>query len=204
MHSGKAQLHSGKPSPSATLGEEPPANPPTRKAPSPSVENRALGECFAECRAGTRGRLDAVGRRPKPFFFYFLPRVQHSGKIFEFFLNTLCRVPQLRHSAKKFVFFKKNPSFPSATAQALGEATSKILFFCFLLFHVNNKAYIYISQTTNQHQYVTNHIYISQTTKFVRNPQYITNYTFKSTHYSKFTSSIHKNDSAVPISKSKL
>ena len=60
LHSGKAQLHSGKPSPSATLGEEPPANPLTVKAPSPSVENRALGEGFAECRADTRGRLDAV------------------------------------------------------------------------------------------------------------------------------------------------
>ena len=84
LHSGNAQLHSGKPSPSATLGEEPPANPLTGKAPSPSVENRALGEGFAECRAGTRGRLDVIGRRPTPFF-YFLPRVQHSGKIFDFF-----------------------------------------------------------------------------------------------------------------------
>ena len=73
LHSGKAQLHSGKPSPSATLGEEPPANPPTGKAPSPSVENRALGEGFAECRAGTRGRLDAVGRRPTPFFLFSSP-----------------------------------------------------------------------------------------------------------------------------------
>ena len=100
LHSGKAQLHSGKPSPSATLGEEPPANPIAGKSSSPSVKNRALGEDFAECRAGTRGRLDAVGRRPTSFFFYFLPRVQHSGKFFEFFLNTLCRVPQLRHSAK--------------------------------------------------------------------------------------------------------
>ena len=70
LHSGKAQLHSGKPSPSATLGEEPPANPPTGKAPSPSVENRALGEGFVECRAGTRRRLDAVGRRPTLFAFF--------------------------------------------------------------------------------------------------------------------------------------
>ena len=101
LHSGKAQLHSGKPSPSATLGEEPPANPLTGKSPSPSVKNRALGEGFAECRAGTRGKLDAVGRRPTLFFFYFLPRVQHSGKIFEFF------------------FLKY--SLPSAEVQALGE-----------------------------------------------------------------------------------
>ena len=93
-------MHSGKPSPSATLGEEPPANPPTGKASSPSVENRALGEGFAECRAGTRGKLDAVGRRPTLFFFYFLPRVQHSGKIFDFFLKY---------------------SLPSAVAQALGK-----------------------------------------------------------------------------------
>ena len=61
LQSVKAQLHSGKPFPSATLGEKPPANPLTGKSSSPSVKNRALGEDFAECRADTRGRLDAVG-----------------------------------------------------------------------------------------------------------------------------------------------
>ena len=58
---------------SAALGEEPPANPLTGKSSSPSVKNRALGEGFAECRAGTRGRLDAVGRRPTPFFLFSSP-----------------------------------------------------------------------------------------------------------------------------------
>jgi len=63
-------------------------------------------------------------------------------------------------------FFYKNPSSPSATAQALGEATSKILFFCFLLFHVNNKAYIYI------YIYITNH----KSTSICHKPHlYITN-----------------------------
>ena len=71
-------LHSEKASPSATLGEDPPANPHPVKASFPSAENRALGEGFAECRAGTREIFDAV-------FFFFLPRVQHSGKIFYFF-----------------------------------------------------------------------------------------------------------------------
>jgi hypothetical protein len=54
-----------------------------------------------------------------PFFKKFFPRVQHSGK-------TLFpeRRSQLRHSGKK-------PSSPSAAAQALGEATLKILFFVF-------------------------------------------------------------------------
>jgi hypothetical protein len=33
-------------------------------------------------------------------------------------------------------------------------------------------------------------------TKYLRNPQYITNHISKSTHYSKFTSAIHKNESA--------
>ena len=70
MHSGKAQLHSGKLSPSVTLGEDPPANPHPVKASFPSAENRALGEGFAECRAGTRERFDAVGRRPAPFSFF--------------------------------------------------------------------------------------------------------------------------------------
>ena len=62
--------HSGKPSPSATLGEDPPANPYPAKASFPSAENRVLGEGFAECRAGTRERFDAVGRRPTPFSFF--------------------------------------------------------------------------------------------------------------------------------------
>jgi len=89
LHSGKAQLYSGKPSPSATLGEEPPANPLTGKAPSPSAENRALGEGFAECRAGTRGRFHAVGRRPTPFsfsfFFIFFPECNTRGRFLIFF-----------------------------------------------------------------------------------------------------------------------
>ena len=67
---GEGPVALGEASPSATLGEEPPANPLTGKSPSPSVKNRALGEGFAECRAGTRGRLDAVGRRPTSFSFF--------------------------------------------------------------------------------------------------------------------------------------
>ena len=146
-----AQLHSRKPSLSATLGEEPPANPLTGKAPSSSAENRALGEGFAECRAGTWGRFHAVGRRPTPFsfsfLFYFLPRVQHSGKIFDFFKYSLPSAAAqtlgkeilffLKKTSspsawavalgKEICFFLKKPSSPSAAAQALGEA-------CFLIF----------------------------------------------------------------------
>jgi hypothetical protein len=55
-HSGKAQNHSGKPSPSATLGEEPPGMPLTGKSSSPSAKNRTLREDFPECRSSTRGR----------------------------------------------------------------------------------------------------------------------------------------------------
>ena len=121
---------------------------------------------------------------------------------FYFFLNFLCRVPLPRHSAKHFLFFFKL-SLPSAMAIALGKSGKLLLlfsqlcrvqwslhsakpqqfFFCFLLFHVNNSAYIYI-KNHNSTQYIRNHIYISQTTNYVRNPQYITNH--------KFTSSIHK------------
>ena len=53
------------------LGEDPPANPHPAKESFPSAENRALGEGFAECRAGTWGRFHAVGRRPTPFSFSF-------------------------------------------------------------------------------------------------------------------------------------
>jgi hypothetical protein len=60
MHSGKGQKHSGKPSSSATLGEEPPGMPLTGKRSSPSAKNRTLGEAFPECRPSTRGRFNAV------------------------------------------------------------------------------------------------------------------------------------------------
>ena len=72
LHWGKAQLHLGKLSLSATLGEDPPANPHPAKASFPSVENRTLGEGFAECRAGTWERFDAIGRWPTPFSFLLL------------------------------------------------------------------------------------------------------------------------------------
>jgi hypothetical protein len=57
LHSGKGQLHSGKPSPSATLGEEDSVKRFTGKPASPRVKNRALGEYFPERHASTRGRL---------------------------------------------------------------------------------------------------------------------------------------------------
>jgi hypothetical protein len=63
---GEGPVALGEAFPSATLEEEPPANPLTGNASSPSAENHALGEGFAECRAGTRGRFDAVGRRSSP------------------------------------------------------------------------------------------------------------------------------------------
>jgi hypothetical protein len=47
--------------PSATLREEPPGMPLTGKRPSPSANNRTLGEAFLECRPSTRGRFDTVG-----------------------------------------------------------------------------------------------------------------------------------------------
>jgi hypothetical protein len=107
MHSGKGHKHSGKPSPSATLGEEPPGMPLTGKRSSPSVKNRTLGEAFPECRPNTRRRIDTVGavrlffkkKSSSPsatlgeeicfFFKKTLPRVQHSGKRFHFFKKIL-------------------------------------------------------------------------------------------------------------------
>ena len=128
---GEGPVALGEAFPECNTREEPPANPLTGKSPSPSVKNRALGEGFAECRVGTRGRLDAVGRRPTPFFFYFLPRVQHSGKIFEFFFKYSLPSAAVQALGEEICFFL-NPSSPSATAQALGEATSKFfLFFSF-------------------------------------------------------------------------
>jgi hypothetical protein len=94
QHSGKTVLHSGKSS--ATLGEDPPAIPPTGKNYSPSAKNLALGEGFPECHARTWGTFDAAGYGRRRLLFSFLPRVHHSGKII--FLKFLLRVLGLLHS----------------------------------------------------------------------------------------------------------
>jgi len=109
MHSGKAQLHSGKPSPSATLGEECPGYLFTGNASSPRAKNHALGEGFSESRPNTRGRVDAVGGSRRRFLLKkIFPECNTRGR------NPLPRAPQPRHSGKK-------PSSPSAVAQTLGE-----------------------------------------------------------------------------------
>jgi hypothetical protein len=93
----EGKKHSGKPSPSATLGEEPPGMPLTGKRSSPSAKNRTLGEAFPECHPSTRGRFDAIGavwcvffgKTSSPSatlgeeipFLKPLPRVQHSGNV---------------------------------------------------------------------------------------------------------------------------
>jgi hypothetical protein len=59
-HSGKREKHSGKPSPSATLGEEAPGMPLTGKMSSPSAKSHTLGEAFPECHLSTRGRFNTV------------------------------------------------------------------------------------------------------------------------------------------------
>ena len=111
-----------------------------------SVESLSGKGCFAECQIlGTRQRFDAVGRRPTPSNFFKtlcrVPQLRYSAKKSVF--KPLCRVPRHRHSAKGvFLYFFKF-SLPSAMVIALGKATSKFLFFCFLLFHLNNNAHIY-------------------------------------------------------------
>jgi hypothetical protein len=109
MHSGKTPKHSGKASPSATLGEGLPG-----KRPSPSAKSRALGEAFPECRAPSRGRFNIIGAISH---FFTVPRVQHSGKKFPF----LKSLPRVQHSGNKFIFFRNRlPRVPYDLA--LGEA----------------------------------------------------------------------------------
>jgi hypothetical protein len=67
MHSGKAQLHSGKLFSSATLGEECPGYLFTEKTSFSRAKNRALGEGFPESRPSTRGRVDVVGGSRRRF-----------------------------------------------------------------------------------------------------------------------------------------
>jgi hypothetical protein len=119
MHSGKAKKHSGKPSSSATLGEEPLGMPFTGKRSSPSAKNRTLGEAFPECHPNTRGRFNAVGA-VRLFFWKPLPPVQHSGKKFVFFIKIL--FPKCNRG-RNSIFLKKFTSL-SASSQALGEEIS--------------------------------------------------------------------------------
>jgi hypothetical protein len=124
MHSGKGQQHSGKSSPSATLGEEPPRMPLTGKRPSPRAKNRALGEAFPECRLSTRGRFDAVGAVRCFFFEKNSSPSATLGEEICFFLKPSSPSASLRHSGKDVSCCLLKPSSPSAIAQALGEATS--------------------------------------------------------------------------------
>jgi hypothetical protein len=103
MHSGKTPKHSGKASPSATLGEGLPGKRFTGKRPSPSAKSRALGEAFPEFRAPSWGRFNAIGAISH---FFTFPRVQQSGKKFIFFRKRLPRVPYaLALGEAPFVFF---------------------------------------------------------------------------------------------------
>jgi hypothetical protein len=101
MHSGKTQKHSGKPSPSATLGEEPPGMPLTGKSSSPSAKNRTLGEDFPECRYSTRGRVNAVGAVRLFFLKILFPECNTRGRVLFFLKKTL---PRVLHSGKKIFF----------------------------------------------------------------------------------------------------
>jgi hypothetical protein len=121
MHSGKGQKHSGKPSLSASLGEEPPGMPLTGKRSSPSAKNRTLGEAFPECRPSTRGRFNAVGA-----VRFFWKTSSSSATLGEEIFYSFNPLPRVQHLGKNFLFFE--PSYLSAPSQALGEEISWILF----------------------------------------------------------------------------
>jgi hypothetical protein len=117
MHSGKAPKHSGKPSPRATLGEEPPGMPLTGKRPSPSAKNHTLGEAFPECHPPPRGRFNTVG---VVSLFLLFPECNTRGRNFLFFYFETSSPSATLGEEIHFSFFKT--SSPSAHAQALGEA----------------------------------------------------------------------------------
>jgi len=102
----------------------------------------------------------ADGRRR--FFFIFFPECNTRERFLNFFLKYSLPSAAAQALGKEICFFLKKTSLPSAAAQALGEATSKNSFFCFFLFHVNNKAYIYITNHKSTpichkpHLYITN------------------------------------------------
>jgi hypothetical protein len=121
MHSGKAKKHSGKPSPSATLGEELPGMPFTGKRPS---RERGLPRLLKIAHLGkpSPSVTSTLGEELTPFapsaLFSkkkTLPRAQHSGK--KFFKK---KSSSPSATLGEEFFFKKNSS-PSAPSQALGE-----------------------------------------------------------------------------------
>jgi hypothetical protein len=84
---GEGEKHSGKPSPSATLGEEPPGMPLTGKRSSPSAKNRTLGEDVT----------------PSVSFVFFLES-----------LFPECPIPRTRGRKKlDYIFKSSSPSAPS-------------------------------------------------------------------------------------------
>jgi hypothetical protein len=93
-------MHSRKPSPSVTLGEERPGMPLTGKRSSPSAKNRTLGEAFPECHTSTRERFDAVDA---VYHFFFEKTSSPSATLGE----------EIRKKLKS--------SSPSAPSKALGE-----------------------------------------------------------------------------------
>jgi hypothetical protein len=97
---GKTPKHSGKSSPSATLGEGQPEKGLTKKRPSPSAKYRALGEAFPECHAPPRWRFNVVSQ----IFVYSSPSATFGEEI-SFFLKPL---PRVQHSGKKFIFVLEN------------------------------------------------------------------------------------------------
>ena len=105
LHSAKAALHSTKPLPSATLGKEPPSNPLPVKAALPSVKFRAFGKGFAECRAGTRQRFDAVGRRRLIFFKLFAECHSSGTRQRNLFLNLFAECHGTGTRQRVFFYF---------------------------------------------------------------------------------------------------
>ena len=131
---------------------------------------------FAECHSA-----EALGKACFYFIFLiFFAECHCQGtrqSIFYFFFNFLCRVQWPLHSSNLGNCCCYFPSFA-------GKATAKKN--CFLLFHVNNSAYIYILETTIQHN-------ISETTYiYHKRPIMSEIHNILQTTSSKFTSSIYK------------
>ena len=137
---------------------------------------------FAECHSA-----EALGKACFYFLKNFFAECHCQGtrqSIFYLFFNFLCRVQWPLHSANLGNCCCYFPSFAECNGHCTRQSHNN--FFCFLLFHVNNSAYIYI-RNHNSTQYIRNHIYI-----YHKRPIMSKIYNILQTTSSKFTSSIHK------------
>jgi hypothetical protein len=150
----------------------------------PSAKNRTLREAFPECRVNTRGELtpfatSALFFKKKTLFLECNTRRRN------LFFKKKILFPECNTRGRKLFFRKPLPWVPlPSTRGRMDPFFLKKLSRVPLRRHSRKPPFFGFSLwiSTNQQQYITKHIYKSQTNKYVWNPQYITKNTHPKVH----------------------